>query len=384
MTNTETNTETNNPIVLDRGAQGPRPWTIAADVVAKATLSLPEEQREALRWLDQHCRSARLSMRDVAAQIIKDDGEPYSQASLYAVLTGKRTDEGAGIDRVCESILRFKRRVMETRPRMSTGYIETDLSRLMFGAFRRALDSHRLAFVFGESQIGKTAAAVEFQRQNNHGKTVMVRMPTGGSLTGLSDELAQTFGIARNNLTYSRRRVLDCFDESNLLIVDECQHALGSRSGISRSLEWLREIYDRRRCGMVLVGNYAFKGALETSAVLKQLWRRRSPGSVVQLPEVPGPRDVVRFAAAFGLAPAPAEEKAVRFQVIDEQSGTQAERTFRCVPADLERTILKREGLGSWIKLLEDARDAAAQDKKPMTWARVMYTYCLAEGSETV
>lgn len=364
----------------DRGPQVPRPWTIAADVVVKATATLPEEQREALRWLDQHARNARLTLRDVSAHILKDDGEPYSVASLYAVLTGKRGEEGVGIERVCEAILRYKRRTLETSPRMGTGFIETDLSRLMFAAFERALSQHRLAFVFGESQIGKTAAAVEFQRRNNHGKTVMIRMPTGGSLTTLSDEMSQMFGIARNNPGYGRRRVMDCFDDSNLLIVDECQHALFTRAGVSRSLEWLREIYDRRQCGMVLIGNYAFKGALETSSVLKQLWRRRSRGSVIQLPEIPGPRDVVRFAEAFGLPPAPEEKKGVRFPVIDESTGQQVNRTFECVPADLQRTILKREGLGSWIKLLEDARDHARTDNKPLTWARVLYTYCLAEG----
>ena len=381
----ETNPEITAPqLAPERVAQVPRPWTIAADVVAKATQTLPEEQREAIRWLDQHCRTARLTLRDVASQIVKDDGQPYSMASLYAVLTGKRSDEGAGVERVCEAILRFKRRTLETAPRMSTGFIETDLSRLMFGAFRRALDHHRLSFVFGESQIGKTAAAVEFQRQNNHGKTVMIRMPTGGSLTTLSDEMSQMFGIARNNLAGGRRRVMDCFDESNLLIVDECQHALHTRSGISRSLEFLREIYDRRRCGMVLIGNYAFKGALENSSVLKQLWRRRSPGSVVHLPEVPGPRDIVRFAAAFGLPPAPEEEAGVRFRVIDNETGQEVTRTYKAVPAAVQHTILKRQGLGSWIKLLEDARDQAVADKKPMSWGRVLYTYCLAEAAETL
>lgn len=367
---------------IERVAQVPRPWTIAADVVARATATLPEPQREALRWLDQHARTAGLTLRDVSSQITKDDGSPYSIATLYAVLTGKRTEEGAGIDRVCESILQYKRRTLETAPRMDTAFIETDLSALMFRAFRTAMNRHRLSFIFGESQIGKTAAAVEFQRQNNHGKTILVRMPTGGALTTLSDEMSQLFGIARNNLVGGRRRVMDCFDESNLLIVDECQHALSTRSGISRSLEWLREIYDRRHCGVVLIGNYAFKGALENNSVLKQLWKRRSPGSVVQLPEVPGPRDVARFSAAFGLPPAPTEKLVVRFQVMDEATGQQVARTYSAVPADLERTVLRRQGLGSWIKLLEDAKDDAAEGKKPMSWGRVLYTYCLAEGSE--
>lgn len=375
-------TTPNLPEAAERVAQVPRPWTIAADVVARATATLPEPQREALRWLDQHCRTANLSLRDAAAYITKDDGTPYSIASLYAVLTGKRSEEGAGVDRVCEAILRFKRRTLETAPRMSTGFIETDLSRLMFNAFSQALNRQRLSFVFGESQIGKTAAAEEFRRRNNHGKTVLVRMPTGGALTTLSDEMAQMFGIARNNLAGGRRRVMDCFDETNLLIVDECQHALHTRAGISRSLEWLREIYDRRRCGMVLIGNYAFKSALENSSVLKQLWKRRSPGTVVHLPELPGPRDLRRFAAAFGLEEAPTEQKGVRFKVINNETGEEEQKTFKCIPADLERTVLKRQGLGAWIKLLEDSREAAAAAKSEMSWSRVMHTYCLAEATE--
>jgi hypothetical protein len=72
----------------------------------------------------------------------------------------------------------------------------------------------------------------------------------------------------------------------------------------------------------------------------------------------------------------------VRFQVMDESTGQQVARTYSAVPADLERTVLRRQGLGSWIKLLEDAKDDAAEGKKPMSWGRVLYPNFLAEGSE--
>lgn len=367
-----------------RNLSAPRKWGIAADVVAKATESLDDNERDLIRWLDAWGRESKRPMREVAALIVKENGEPYSYDQMYAVLTGRRTDAGAAIDRYCSAIERFKRRVTETDAKLSTQFVETSLTTHLHRIFRRAFETHRLAFVFGEAQIGKTAAATEYARRHNHGETILIRMPTGGALVTLSDEMCLRFGISRNNFAFGRRRVMDAITDRNLLIVDECHHALQTRGGITRSLEWLREIHDRRGCGMVLIGTYAFKSALETNSVLKQLWRRKSPGLVVQLPELPSPTDVLKFSAAFGLPPAPDHDLGIKYQGVNLESGEVETKTFKANPARLQADQLRHHGLGAWIKLLEDAKDAAKADGKDITWGRVLAAYCIAEAAQSI
>lgn len=382
---TETTTEMLPAIVPPeeaRNLSAPRKWGVAADVVAKATEGLPEREQQLIRWLDAYGRDSKRGMRDIATQITKDNGEPYSYDQMYAVLTGRRADAGNNLERYCAAIEKFKRLVCETNAKLSTAFIETSLTQQLHRIFRRAFEAHRLAYVFGESQIGKTAAAAEYARRHNHGETIMIRMPTGGSLVNLSDEMCLRFGIGRNNFAFGRRRVMDAITERNLIIVDECHHAIRTRSGIPLSLDWLREIHDRRGCGMVLIGTYAFKGALESNQILKQLWKRRSPGLVVQLPDVPSPPDVIKFSQAFGLPPAPDRRIEVRYNGQNLATGEIETRSITENPAKVQNEILTQQGLGSWIKLLEDAQAAAKADGKPITWGRVIATYCIAEAME--
>lgn len=360
----------------------PRRYQIAADVVARATADLPPGQAEALRWLDEYGRTSQKSASELGALLEKSDGDTYSGDSVYQVLTGRRKESGANIDRFVDAVDKLRRRVQETASKTSTRFVETQLTRMIHGAMRSAFDRKRVCFIFGESQIGKTTAAGEYARLHNHGETKFFRMPTGGAVFGLVNDMAGSLGINRANQTVAMRRIFDCFDERNLLIVDECHQAILPRGGVTRSIDFLREIHDRRGCGLVLIGTNVFRDSLRTNKVLAQIWRRRSPGMVVQLPDVPAERDMDKFARAFGLDPAPDRKVTVKYSAIDYASGDSVEQTFSANPHDLQSELLRSSGLGSWVKLLEDARHMAAADGKPLTWGRVLVAYCLAQASE--
>lgn len=361
-------------------------WRIPMDAVKRETATLPDDQRDALSWICQYGIASNLTLADVAAKLTKSDGQPYSHSSLYAALTGRRNDQDVSLDRLCEAIARFRRRLDETSAKLSTAFIETPMSRSIFRVCRRAIQRRRITFVFGPSQVGKTAAATEYARLHNHGETVFVRMPTGGALTPLMAELALRFSIHTNQrVDELTRRIYDCFDERVLLIVDEAHQCLLSRTqtrGV-RTLEWIRELHDRRNCGVVLIGTDALLGGLKNNPVLGQIWRRRSPGSVIRLPAVPPTKDLNTFASAFGLDPAP--DKTVRAQIkgIHPDTGEENETTFSHNPAELQREMVRDEGLGSWVKLLEDAQSDAKEANRKLTWAGVLYTYCLCKAVET-
>lgn len=357
-------------------------WRIAGDVIHKTTETLPEFQRDQLRWLGRWASQRDLSLTDVAAELKGPTGSPYSADSVYQALTGRRAAQGVNLQPFAEAIAVLRRRESETLAAESTTFIETPLARKMWRAMRSAYTKHRLTFVFGPSQIGKSAAAAEYQRTHNHGETIIVRMPTKGSLTHFQQELAAAVRVPiQMGFSTLRRRLMDCFDERTLLIVDEAHQCLFGRGEVGlMTLEFIREIHDRRKCGVVLIGTDVLRQALIHHKVLRQLWLRRSPGSVVMLPAVVPDPDLAAFAAAFGLEPAPDRDLAVKYQATE--NSVDVERTFKANPAELQRTILQADGLGAWLKLLEDARDLAKERGTALRWSHVLVSWCLARAIE--
>jgi DNA transposition AAA+ family ATPase len=366
-------------IVLAGPARGPQRWPIATDIVNKATAGLPEYEREQFRWLQRYALGADSIPTDIVVRLIKPDGASYSWDSVYQTLTGKRASEGVNTRPLADAISRFRKMVKEVESRSSTEFIETPQTRRLFQIFKRALDKHRLAIVLGDSQIGKTTAAVEFQRLNNHGTTHILRMPTQGSLGNTLAEFATRLGIrSRIGGTDLRRRIMESFDEKNLLIVDEAHQGLLGRTSESGaiSLEFIREIHDRRGCGLVLMGTSVLRQGLDHNLVLSQSRKRRAPGMTINLPsEVPKP-DLECFADAFGLEPAPDREMRIQFDA-DGKS-----QSFAANPLKIQTEIVRRDGLGYWVRLLEDARDLARETNSRMSWGRVLAAYCQAQANQ--
>ena len=360
-----------------------RNWRLAGDTVHKATEGLPEFERDQLRWLNRYASGQNLTMEGVSELILKPDGEPYSDDSIYQALTGRRSQQGASLRLLADAISTFRKRMAETDTSMSIQFVETPLTRRMFKALRMAFTKKRIVFVFGESQTGKSTTAAEYQRRNNHGETIIIRMPTRGTYRDFLSALAR-----RVNVPTHRREcdviegIMNCFDESVLLIVDEAHQCMYGRSDTRHAaLEFIRELHDRRKCGVVLIGTKVLKDGILESKILTQLWRRRSPGSVIQLPDMVPAADLAEFAAAYGLDPAPDREVTVKYYSIS-MSGEESESRVTMNPAKLQDDIVRREGLGSWLKLLDDAKDMAGEKKKAVTWAAVITQYSLAQAME--
>jgi DNA transposition AAA+ family ATPase len=366
-------------IVLAGPARGTVRWPIATDIVNKATATLPEYEREQFRWLQRYALGADAIPTEIVVRLTRPDGSPYSWDSVYQTLTGKRAAEGANTRPMADAISRFRKMVKEVESRSATAFIETPQTRRLFRIFKRALDKHRLAIVVGDSQIGKTTAAVEFQRLNNHGTTHLLRMPTQGSLGNTLAEFATRLGIrSRIGGTDLRRRIMESFDEKNLLIVDEAHQGLLGRTSESGaiSLEFIREIHDRRGCGLVLMGTAVLRQGLAQNLVLSQSRKRRAPGMTINLPsEVPKP-DLECFAAAFGLEPAPDRDMRIQFEADGES------HSFSANPLKIQTEIVRRDGLGYWVRLLEDAQDLARETNARMSWGRVLAAYCQAQANE--
>lgn len=357
-------------------------YRIAGDTVFRATAEMPNEQRNALRWLDSHARENNMGRDDLGKLLKKPDHTHYSFDSIYQALTGRRD---GGLDQICQSIEEYRKFYERESSLTKSGFIETAVTDAVFRICRKALTRHRICFIFGESQVGKTTALMEYKARNNHGETIYVSMPTGGGITYFTEELAIQLGISPQTKERDlRRRIIGMFDERMLLIVDECHQCFrNSRSERSMfALEFIREIHEKRKCGVVLSGTNVFRDEIQTgksAGMLRQLWLRGL--SPLQLPDRPTLDQLERFAEAYRLDPprAPTTDWPISFR-----SATGDLQKHTDCPMRIQTEVIDVSGLGRWIAILQEASDMATEKRVKLSWAHVIAAYALFKALEQI
>lgn len=352
-------------------------FRIPADQVAKAVAALPDRERQAIKWFAAHCRAHNLGREEVGKLLKKADGSYYSYDSAYQVLTGRRTDAGLSVEPFVKSIEAFRRITEERLAQAESGFIETRLSRMIWGVCRKSLLRKKISFIFGDSQIGKTTALREYARRNNHGETIYCDMPTGGSLGPFMAALAVSLGIPpQAKHADLRRRILDSVDDRMLVILDNVHRCLPRcRAAGARGLltfELIQELYDAAGCGVVLSMTNEGRDQLRKGSFakrLEQIWFRRL--SPLQLPKFPPRDDMALFARAYGLEPATDEPVTIR-STYHDSDGRERTREHTDNPLRLQDHVLRTEGLGVWIAILQDASDMARLGRRSISWGAVL------------
>jgi DNA transposition AAA+ family ATPase len=344
-------------------------WRIPGDIITRTCQAIDDEAlRSSIRWAAGYCRDRNLSCGDFGELLQQPrTGAPYSADSVYQLFTGRR--DVASVKNFCTSVDAFRRRVEETGSQAAGSFIETSLTRKIWGTCRTALTRRQITFIFGPSQIGKTTALAEYARRNNHGETILIRMPTRGSMGELLEEFAIRLGLgAQTKTRLLRRRIIESFDDRTLLVIDEAHQCLTSHYSDRAlgSLEFIREIHDRRKCGVVICGTEVLRIGLQNHPVLRQLWLRGY--RPLNLPGAPTDANILEFDRAFGLTDPPDKNIRVNW----EDPDTEDQRSAVGNPAKLQATTIKTFGLGRWCRILEDARDAATDDGKRITWGHVI------------
>ncbi len=318
-----------------------RKFRLAGDVVNKATADLPDADRSAIRWLHAFATERDLSMQELG-QLIR-----YDASTVYRVLTGKY--EGS-LHNVVGEINSVRRLEEERRQGRKLDFVHTTLTKRIWKVCDAAVEYQRIAFIFGDTQTGKTTALMRYRDEHNHGNTIYVRMPAGGAMLSLLESLAVALRMsAQSSARDMRLRILGAFDARMLLIVDEVHQCVMTKSDRAvRSMEFLRELHDTTGCGVVLCGTNVFRDEMETgrlAGVLKQCKRRRLV--TLQLPSQPTPADLATFAKAYELPPADGE--ALRLQT----------------------DVIRDEALGMWLTLLRMSSKIASKRGQKMEWRHV-------------
>lgn len=307
-----------------------------------ATMEVNEAQLASVTWLLSWGKQQRLSLGALARRVEIDEG------TISKLFSGTY---GARLENMITRIDGF-RELMEQREAISKAdFVETSIVETCWQVCDTALLFQTIIPVYGDSQIGKTTAFEEKTRRDRFGRTIYVRMPAEGHLHSFLTALnAALLESTRTNGPLQRTRPMEVITSSNLLIIDEVHQATlvpGRGSARVNTIEYIRELWDKTKCGLVLCGTNAFRDEVEKGkhkAMLEQLRRRGLPP--VQLPSVLPRADMDAIAAAYGLPPA------------DETAHQLRER------------IITGNGLRAYTNFLKSGAKLSEKDKRGrMTWA---------------
>ena len=222
----------------------------------------------------------------------------------------------AGIEKSCEVLIKAKENFAEVSD--NPEFIQTALASRMFASFDKCRALGCVTIMWGPMGIGKTTILEEYKRRNNHGKTHTVRFPAGATFAFFVSHLAKSLGITitSNSQFILRERILQVMGAGKrLLIIDELHQAfLTTRADTSvRCCEFLREIADVSKCGIVLIGTEVLQREIFSGPhkeALKQLVDR---GTVqLALPAKATKQDILHFLAFYGLKFPTADESEAR------------------------------------------------------------------------
>jgi DNA transposition AAA+ family ATPase len=307
---------------------------------------IDEKAKAVIWWFYGHVRDHKMTLADAGKCINRD------QTTIHRLFNGRY---GAKYDSLVQEIISYKKLADEREKRKDIGYIETTVWRKVSAVCKGALYDSMPAYIYGPSQIGKTAALQEYRRRNNHGQTKYIRMPAAPTLSLVISYFAEACHIStKQKESELRRRIMDALDDHTLLIVDEFHQALVNTNELTarKIVEFVREVYDRTGCGVVICGTKVLRKELESGrqSLVWEQFRRR--GMVeLQLPDTPPKADILKVASAFEL-------------------GEPSELIL-----DTIKDMLQTSGFGKYIKYLQYAHGLAKSEQKPLSWDHFTKAY---------
>lgn len=313
---------------------------VSGDIVNNATKDLPDNQRSAIRRFHAYYAEKALTLEE-AAKKIKFAGE-----TLSLVFNG---NYGAKLDSVVDAMEKFLR-LQEARGE-KLPFIETALTKRIFRVCETAVVQQKILLIIGDGQIGKSASLKEYAREHNHGNTIYTCVPAGGLLTNYLVNCAKALRISPNQrMCILRQKIKDSIDDRMLLIVDELHRTVDDQASSKavQTIEFVREIFDEKSCGVVGAATKVFRDEMEDGGYQKILRQFKRRGFSIQLPSISTPEDLNKFAEHYGLAPAAGEARRIQTE------------------------LNEKEALGRWLMRLHGGAKIAADRKQTMEWAHVL------------
>ena len=325
-------------------------YNISPPEFEKVIAKLPDDQQEVLRW----CYFLGKEQGWTLNQLAKAVGS--SSTTLSRVFRG---EYGAELTSLCVSLTKAKASIHESVD--NPQFIMTSLGKEMFAICDHVRALRTVALLWGAMGIGKTAVLEEYKRLNNHGKTIYFRCEPGMTLVQFITSLASACGIsykAKQTQLRTREKLYTLLAAGQrLVIIDELHQLFLRRPGNDLTAvlqcEFLRTIYDKSGCGLVLTGTKALeKYMTDQKEALAQLLDR---GTLqINLPDKPTIEDARAFVKSFGLP---------------SLSASEPEAT------DIIKNILASSGLRKLTLHLRAGAASAAKRGEKYTWGHFVTAF---------
>ena len=309
------------------------------DMIMRSIKDYSDDQKSAILWLFTVAKKSDWKLTDIEAAV------GYSTTTWHKLFKG--SFEG-NVNNVCKAIKSYRRLHEEREAAVAPDFIKTSLTKRIWDACDYSLITQSVVFLWGENQIGKTEALEEYQRTHNHGQTILVRLPANCSTLLVAKEIAKEIGLTANG-TFGliRERIFDSLDHKNTLICDEMHQALltNGKGGSIKVLEFIREIHDRTKCGLVLCGTNVWRDGVNKGEHRKMLGQLRNRGIAhIQLEDRPKKIDLRKFWKFYGL---------------DDPEGK---------ALSIVNDLVAEFGLGKFVKFLQAGARLAAKREETPSW----------------
>ncbi len=242
-----------------------------------------------------------------------------------------------------------------------TVFIMTPTAKRIHTACHLARESQSPVFLTGPSHIGKTWALRNYAEDNNHGRTIYVRLQAASGLGGMVRVIAAALAISdKSNTAALIERIKNALKPNMLIILDELHQLRNTyrKESYFACLEVIRELYDTAGCGFVLCGTeLLLKSIRDNRGELEQLLRRGV--HKVQLPDMPTKGDVAAILEACKLSIP--EKTAICTVTVGGVKVTER-------PYEILRQIGKEEGLKSITERLRYAQKFAKKAGDTLAW----------------
>jgi DNA transposition AAA+ family ATPase len=375
MITPESTVGTETPAVQEKPSDQPLPyggdavrgtWNISLDDLQR---NLSHNSQDAIdvfiacfRWCisDEHP----LSVAELAERVQADHTliRRLFQGKYLHPQTGARLPISEKLLKAMREFLRLEGERMSAR---RVGFLMTPTARSIFNYCDLARESQTPVFIIGPSHIGKTWALREYTEQNNHGRTIYVRLKAASGLGGMIKAIGAALGISdKANTADMIARIKRGLKSNMLLVLDEVHQLVYTyrKESFFACLEVLREIYDETGAGVVICAtDLLFKRVADNRGELEQFFRRGVHKKI--LPAQPQRGDVAMIAEASGLE-MPDRDDRVTVTV----NGTAI--TER--PYEMLRQIGKEEGLKAISERLRYGQKLANKARAKLTWEHVV------------
>lgn len=255
-------------------------------------------------WLLDYGRTHRLPTYKALGAVIGRDASAVSKlfAGTYGADLAKLTAHIDNVRTAAAAREGFGERII----------VETSVIRDVKTLCDMTRASQTLSMIYDDRLSGKTVALKYYTQENNHGQTVYVSVPVGGSAKMFMSALLKACGISeRNSYDQMRDRALKFFGYRGprvpsagahlLLIVDNLHNAVTGRALKTITLALIHEIHELCGCGVVIAGRTALADALKADRNREKLGQIADLNVLTfRIPDVPLAADLETICGAYG------------------------------------------------------------------------------------